>query len=82
MIYRGVIKVKQITENYVIIETQSGQDGTIDLEKIPRTVIVGDTLQHCEHGFYDIIDDNGDYIFRHLTKIEEPKQKKWWQFWL
>ncbi|MER0442818.1 hypothetical protein [Emticicia sp. W12TSBA100-4] len=83
MIYRGKITIKNIAENYVTIQTQSGQEGIINLDKISSKIVFeGDTLQHCEHGFYDVIDANGNYIFRHSSQISKSKNKKWWQFWV
>ena len=31
---------------------------------IPKFAIVGDILRWCEHNFYDVVDEDGDILYR------------------
>ncbi|HTL83076.1 MAG TPA: hypothetical protein VL651_15290 [Bacteroidia bacterium] len=59
---------------YRIIEIQSdgvvvlpfGKEEQIKLPgiRIPKFAKEGDLIRWCEHKFYDVIDENGDLVFR------------------
>ncbi len=55
MIFKEKVVVESINENNIHVKTPTGKVGVIDLNKVSKSVCIGDILRHCEHGYYDII---------------------------
>lgn len=62
--YRKTCKVLTIDSENIVIETEDKNTIILASNKLPKFVQIGDLLRHCEHGFYDIVDDRGNSIFR------------------
>ncbi|MFC7773900.1 hypothetical protein [Flavobacterium sp. GCM10027622] len=63
--FRQKIQVKEIYEDYVLLENKEGYFGVIPKRKIPKWVEVVDYVRHCEHQFHDLVDENDNFIYRH-----------------
>jgi hypothetical protein len=58
MIFTEKIVVESINKSNIHVKTLTGKIGVIDADKVSKSVCVGDILRHCEHGYYDIVDEN------------------------
>ncbi|MEL6560672.1 MAG: hypothetical protein AAFQ94_20940 [Bacteroidota bacterium] len=49
-----------------VLAQKTDNEEVVELKNIslPDFVETGDLIRWCEHQFYDIIDHNGDFIFR------------------
>jgi hypothetical protein len=58
-------QILEFLEDGILVKRLSDEE-EIKLTKaiIPKIAIVGDLIRHCEHNFYDIIDENGEFIYR------------------
>jgi hypothetical protein len=63
-IYRGIAKVLQIESDTIVIDIGNNETIILNTRNVPDFVKVGDLIQHCEHGFYDIVDEEGNIIFK------------------
>ena len=61
-VFRGIAKVLQVDNDKIVINI--GNDKTMELKprQLSKSIKVGDFVRHCEHGFYDIVDEKGNYI--------------------
>ena len=62
--FRQKIQVKEIYDNYALLENEFGYFGVIPKRKIPKWVEIGDFVRHCEHQFHDLVDVNENFIYR------------------
>ncbi|OIQ31519.1 MAG: hypothetical protein BM555_05190 [Crocinitomix sp. MedPE-SWsnd] len=56
--------VIEITEDHII--TKDDIQGVVKHSKgkFPAYVKVGDIVQYAEHGFHDVVDSEGNFIYR------------------
>ncbi len=63
MIFKEKVVVESIDEANIRVKTLTGQIGMIEAKKVSKSVCVGNILRHCEHGFYDIVDEDYNVNF-------------------
>jgi len=58
-------RIVEILDDAVIVK-HIDDDKTEKLTgiRIPKFAQVGDLIRRCEHNFYDVIDENGDLVYR------------------
>jgi hypothetical protein len=59
-----LLKVLAIDTDEVLVEVAENTTLRIPKKRLPEFVIAGDFIRHCEHGFYDVVDENGTFIYR------------------
>jgi len=64
VIFRGIAKVLHIDSEKVIIDIGDGQNNELKPRQFNKLLKVGDLIRHCEHGYYDIVDKNGNLVIR------------------
>lgn len=57
-------KVLEIDATDVLIEVAANTTLKIPKERLPKFVVVGDFVRHCEHGMYDVVDKDGAFVYR------------------
>ncbi|NMR35842.1 hypothetical protein HIO71_16815 [Chryseobacterium aquaticum] len=64
--FRKKIRIKEIYDNYFLLEDENNYIGVIPRRKVVRNekAIIGDYLRHCEHQFHDLVDANDNFIYR------------------
>ncbi|MBD0404522.1 hypothetical protein [Flammeovirga sp. EKP202] len=50
--------------NVVAIKLDTKNEVELNNISLPSYVIKGDLIRWCEHYFFDVIDSNGDFIYR------------------
>ena len=60
---RLTYKIIEITDVGVIVEVEKNKVKQIAKDKVFKFAIarVGLYVRHCEHGIYDVVDENGDF---------------------
>lgn len=61
-----IYTIVEILDDGVVVKDKEGKIEKSAKIHIPKFARAGDLIRHCEHGFYDVIDENGDFIYRHL----------------
>lgn len=59
-----IAKVILVDEHKLMIDFGDGRTKTLERRQVSKYIRLGDLVRHCEHGFYDIIDDKGNFVFR------------------
>ncbi|WP_144283836.1 hypothetical protein [Chryseobacterium echinoideorum] len=64
--FRKKIRIKEIYDNYFLLEGENNYIGVIPKRKVVRNhiALVGDYVRHCEHQFHDLVDANDKFIYR------------------
>jgi hypothetical protein len=62
--YRKICKIISINHDDVTVEIEDNKTFNIKRIKLSESAALGDFLKHCEHGFYDIVDEQGNFIHR------------------
>ncbi len=62
MIFKEKVVVESIDEANIRVKTLTGKIGIIDSSKVSKSVCVGNILRHCEHGFYDIVNEDVNFL--------------------
>lgn len=60
---RKIYRIIEIQSDGVIVQNEEGRVGKSSKMKLPKHAKQGDFIQHCEHGFYDVIDKEGNLIY-------------------
>lgn len=61
---KDIAKVVLVDEHQVTIDFGEGRTKTLEKRQLSKYIRLDDLVRHCEHGFYDIVDDKGNLIFR------------------
>ena len=59
-----VLKIIDIVQDEMIAKSREHRTIKIPKDKLPKYARVGDLIRHCEHGYFDVIDENGNLIYR------------------
>lgn len=64
--FRKKIRIKDIYDNYFVLEDENNYIGVIPKRKVGRNekAVIGDYVRHCEHQFHDLVDANDNFIYR------------------
>ncbi len=54
-----------------VIATKVDTNEKVELKNIslPNFARIGDLIRWCDHNFYDVIDSNGDFVYRHKKTL-------------
>ena len=58
-----VFKILQIDKNGIRVETKNEEIIVLNA-KLPAFARVGDYIRHVEHSFYDVVDKDGEIVWR------------------
>ncbi len=56
--------LKFLDDGILVQKTPDGEEMLLRKVNIPKNAKIGDILKLCEHNFYDIIDENGNFLSR------------------
>ena len=59
-----VYKILDIQEDKVIVADPFGDKIESSKILLRSFAQIGDLIRHCEHCYYDVIDENGDFVYR------------------
>lgn len=62
--YRKICEIVFIDTDVVTVAIEDKKMFHIKKANIPAFARVGDFLLHCEHGFYDVVDEQGNFVYR------------------
>lgn len=59
------LKIIDIYEDYFLLDTENGNTGVLHKRyMLKKTAMIGDYVRYCEHGFHDLVDEQGNFIYR------------------
>ncbi|MGV3609692.1 MAG: hypothetical protein ACO1N0_02005 [Fluviicola sp.] len=58
--FRGIARVVWVAPDKIVLDIGDGKTETWLPRQFPEILKVGDFVQHCEHGYYDIVAEKGN----------------------
>jgi hypothetical protein len=60
---KDILKILRIEQDGVTVETKEKEIRKLNA-RLPKFAKPGDFIRHCEHSFYDVVDEKGEVISR------------------